>query len=329
MNAAAILSRRELLEWSARRVQQDQFDRDFYGSEPVPKTAEQIANERREMAIKKIRWAAQFDKTKRHTFGEDGREFFVAGIQVFKSDVRVLYKPVHEQTFDHVATGKRGLITDRSGKSRKRLSFTVANSETQIVGMIVLTWRHAPIDGKLVKRQLGDLFDAIRRRWGRKIEWLWWLEFQRRGAPHIHILTAGDIHDELGTVQRQRRGRLRTIYTGHEIEWMWRKWLKIIKAEDCRESVKFNSGGVWEKFDKPDGAARYCAKDAWKPHQTKVPSEYANVGAWWHRSRGFKSPEMISELLAGEDVIRRGLNISEGSKLFPVLFNQTEKMKGK
>lgn len=314
------------LEWSSGRAIKTETDRIFDGEHERQKSGTELENEARELAVKKIRYAAQFNAQRRHKFSDDGREFFVAGIQVWKTDVRIIYKPVFAETFDHVG-GKREAITERSGKSRKKLSFTVANTETKIVGMIVLTWRTAPMDGKIVKRQLGDLFDAMRRQWGKSIEWLWWMEFQKRGAVHVHIITAGSIHDDLQTVQRVRRGKLRNVFCGEQADWIGQKWLKIIKADKCEKSQAFTRGGIWEKFDKPDGAARYTAKDAWKPHQTTIPKQYQNVGAWWHRSRGFKTPEMISEMLAGEDIIRAGLKLTDGEKLFPVLFNKTKDLK--
>lgn len=318
------------LERSCSMAIQTEIDRIFDGKAERQKSCTEVENEARELAVKKIRWAAQFNARRRHKFSDDGREFFVSGVQIWKTDVKVLYKPVHEETFDRVG-GKRGVITDRSSKSRKKLSFTVANTATPIIGMIVLTWRNAPVDGKSVKKNLTDFFDALRRQWGKQIEWLWWLEFQDRGSPHIHIITSGSIHDELDGrwQERSKRGvkTTRWIYTGQHVDWMAEKWMRIIGMEEDEASRKFNLGGIWERFETPDGAARYCAKDAWKPYQTKVPKEYSDVGAWWHRSRGFETPVMISELLAGEDIVRAGLKMSDGEKLFPVLFNKTKELK--
>jgi len=221
----------------------------------------------------------------------------------------------------------RGVVTERSAESRKRLSFTVSNTTTVIEGMIVLTWRVAPIDGREVKRKLGDLFDAMRREWGGSIEWLWWLEFQRRGAPHIHILTAGAIHREHGpTVTRRRlkRGKWqeREVFTGAAVQWLGDKWLRLIGESENERSKKFTAGGIWEKMKSADGAARYCSKDAWKPYQTKIPEHYQNVGAWWHRSRGFNAPVMAEEIVCGEAEVRARLKMADG-KLYPVMFGKS------
>jgi len=324
---------KKTLDWSSNQRQTSELDRVFDGPpEPPPLSPDQAGAEMEALKAKRrdyqARTKAMLDAKLRHKFSDDGREYYVAGMKVWKNDVQIIWKPVREETFDHVA-GIRVAITERSRAARKRLSFTVSNTETVIVGMIVLTWKIAPMDGKIVKRQLGDLFDALRRQIGKAIEWLWWLEFQKRGAPHIHILTAGSVHDDFQTVRRWRRRKWRNIYTGQIVDWLGQKWLKIIKADKCEASQKFTRGGIWEKFDKPDGAARYCAKDAWKPHQTKVPEQYQNVGAWWHRSRGFKSPELLAELHADEYAIRRGLNLEAGEKLFPVLFGKTKQLKAK
>lgn len=281
----------------------------------------------------KLQVQAQISKRLRHQFHPDGPEFFVSGIEVYKRDVRVKWRAVHDSKAVHVG-GVRGAITERSGRSRKLLSFTLANTETPLIGHLVLTWRVVPMDGIVVKTQLRYFLDALRKRWGKRIEYLWWLEFQARGAPHIHVVTSGAIHDELGkravmrwTGQGAKRRRVqRWLYCGPEYDWAGGRWLTAIGAEDCEKSKRWTAGGIWEQWDTPDGAARYAAKDAWKPQQTKVPAEYQNVGAWWHRSRGFLSPVMLSDHIAGEDAIRAGLKRKKG-KLFPVLFGMTEKIK--
>jgi len=300
---------------------------------PVPTKIGRRTDYTDEEKKQKLQVQAQISKRLRHQFHPDGPEFFVGGIQVYRRDVRVLWRPVHQDKSAHVG-GVRGAITERSSRSRKLLSFTLANTETPLIGHLVLTWRVPPMDGNEVKTQLRYFLDALRKRWGKSIEYLWWLEFQTRGAPHIHVVTSGAIHDDLGTRQVMRwtgragarRQVMRTIYCGPEYDWMGARWLAAIGAEDCQKSRRWTAGGIWERWDTPDGAARYAAKDAWKPYQTKVPEEYQNVGAWWHRSRGFKSPVMLSEHLAGEDAIRAGLKRKKG-RLYPTMFGATEKLK--
>lgn len=264
---------------------------------------------------------ARSDANFRHNFHAHGTDFVVVGWDKYKSDVRVRLKPVWGGTVNP-QRGVRGVITERSSASRRRLCFTVANTETPIQGMIVLTWRIAPDDGREVKRQLGDLFDAVRRRWGKAIEWLWWLEFQARGAPHVHVLTSGSIHDELGTrtVRRTKRGavKVREVYTGEPVDWIGDKWLRIIR-DDSDAAARFTRGGIWEKFREPDSAARYCAKEGFKTFQVQVPPQFQNVGAWWHRSRGFKKPRPVESVTGDVDALRAATG---AEKIFPVLFGK-------
>lgn len=273
----------------------------------------------------RLRWQARDDPGLQHELAPGKPKMFVEGYDVYKSDVRIRWRNVWKDPAG--GGGERGAITERTVQSRKRLAFTIGNSETKIIGMIVLTWRVAPLDGLMVKRQLGDFFDAVRRKWGKRIEWLWFLEFQKRGAPHIHILTCGSIHDDWQTIKvtRSKRGKItvRPIFVGPEVDWIGRKWLSII-GDDFDAARRFTAGGIWEKFETPDGAARYASKDAWKPYQTQVPMAYQNVGAWWHHSRGFASPTIRETVMCGEVEARAALKIQAGEKLFPVLFGRSK-----
>jgi len=188
----------------------------------------------------------------------------------------------------------------------------------------VLTWRVPPIDGREVKRSLGALFDSIRRRWGKRVEWLWWLEFQKRGAPHVHILTVGEVHRELATRQvfRLKKGKRKaaTVFCGAEVDWLVARWLDIL-GDDSQAALRFNQGGIWEKWRKVDGAARYAAKEAAHCYQTQIPAEYHNVGAWWHRSRGYQAPVIAEARECGESEMRQALKMD--GKLFPVMFGKS------
>lgn len=320
-----------LAAWKVAESEAWHADTDCPPAPEYPTTPEIKADEEREAKFRLLRDEAKSCSHLRHSFGDE-REFYVSGIEVYRRDIRVKYKPCNES--DHwtpEVKPKREAITERSKKARKRLHWTVSNTETPIIGMIVLTYRDPPWSGKVVKRQLGDFFDLLRRRWAKKIEWLWWMEFQARGAVHIHILTSGSIHNEMQTrkvwrKKKERDGTLkrveRTIYCGAEYDWMADRWLRIIRAEFDARSRRWSAGGIWEVWDTPCGAARYASKDAYKNHQTRIPKNFQDCGAWWHRSRGFKTPVMLAEVIGGESAVRQVLKISEG-KLFPVLFNAT------
>lgn len=97
---------------------------------------------------------------------------------------------------EHTAAG--GVITEWSARSRMRMVETLAGLDYSpmdvagtTAGMVTLTypgdWLAVAPDGQTVKDHLG----AFRKRWTRAYGWapvgVWKLEFQRRGAPHLHL----------------------------------------------------------------------------------------------------------------------------------------------
>lgn len=93
-----------------------------------------------------------------------------------------------------VAGGLRGTIAGFSRASRLRLlklsaSLDYAKSSTTPIQFLTLTYHDdypSPID---TKKHIKILFDRLRRRAGwAGASMIWRLEFQRRGAPHFHIM---------------------------------------------------------------------------------------------------------------------------------------------
>lgn len=185
---------------------------------------------------------------------------------------------------------KRKGIYEMSKKSKLRLSHIINNSEIKFVSMLTLTWGDfmPPVNGSELKRQLNIFLKKFRQHY-KTPEYLWFLEFQAKGKPHIHLLT--------------------TIEPGlNDLKWfapLWSKittkdaWLrleqdkvkdyKIVKPlsvevllDEYEKSMRFNSHPkVWEKFRKKDGAFRYVLKYATKSEQKLVPVQYSNVGRFW------------------------------------------------
>ena len=59
-------------------------------------------------------------------------------------------------------------------------------TQVEFRSMLTLTYpQHYPMDGSIVKTDVGAVVQKIRRR---EWEYLWFLEFQKRGAPHLHVL---------------------------------------------------------------------------------------------------------------------------------------------
>jgi hypothetical protein len=122
-------------------------------------------------------------------------------------------------------------------------------------------------DGRAVKRHL----KAYRKRLERYLErfdssysCLWFLEFQERGAPHIHLLMWG-----MSGVNRDALRR-----------WSSRAWAAIVKHENPAEYQKhLGAGSSIQKMRKKHFG--YAAKYASKMRQKLVPADFSDVGRFW------------------------------------------------
>lgn len=199
----------------------------------------------------------------------------VVGVDVYKQDVLVLRRGYK----------RRGVYWTRedvkvfSWSSRKRLAFVASNTDVVFTSMLTLTYpRVFPQDGKIVKRNLNVFLVALRRRWP-VVQYLWFLEFQRRGAPHIHIVIRG--------VRVNRDAQ----------QWVSSTWYRVCGTED---PLHLAAGTRLERVRSPNGARNYCVKYALKMEQKDVPEAYRNVGRFWGCSRTVR-PNLRSTHQCTED----------------------------
>lgn len=81
---------------------------------------------------------------------------------------------------------------------------------------VTLTYHHRwPEDPRRWKDQLKALRKRIERRWG-PVTAFWRLEFQKRGAPHFHLLLWLQDEEKVEVSERWRLDRLR-----NNISWWW------------------------------------------------------------------------------------------------------------
>ena len=106
-------------------------------------------------------------------------------------------------------------------------------------------------------------------------DYLWFMEFQRNGTPHYHLLTSIPKPTDDDTERK-----------------LWQAYAKRI-APDCKQTqehvlyvhLKRSDRQAWENLRSGDGAARYVTKYALKPHQKLVPDAYQDVGRFWGHNR--------------------------------------------
>lgn len=188
-------------------------------------------------------------------------------LHVYLNDVVIKY---HWRGIAPELPPERPPVTEFTKSSRKRLAFVASNTQAEFASMVTLTYpKKYPNDGTKVKRHLKLFIQRCRRRW-EPLGYLWFLEFQRRGAPHLHVLL---------TCKVVTKDKL----------WASGTWYEIVDSGDIKH---LSAGTRTERIRKPNGARHYVVKYAFKMKQKKVPKKFRNVGRFWGHSKNVK-PEPI------------------------------------
>lgn len=195
---------------------------------------------------------------------------------------------------------KRGRIREFSSRSRLGLQYLAADLQVVVRKpdlMVTLTypaeWRSVTTDftcrceaaegcsdvpcicdfspsGKVAKRHL----DVFQKRVTRYLKgfgvsaWgcLWFLEFQRRGAPHFHLLFFG-----FG---------FRLFNLSDFQKWLSSAWADIVSHADPAEYQKHLNAGTKAEWCRKEHFG-YALKYASKLEQKAVPAEFADIGRFW------------------------------------------------
>lgn len=193
----------------------------------------------------------------------------------------------HSLTRPHIR-GDRKMIKELTAKSRKLLAFTVTATTSEFNSIITLTYgSDFPIDGKAVKSQLNSFLVWLRR-YGCE-SYVWFLEFQARGAPHIHILTdipEIELRDRMNLAiawlgaQGYDLSKTVPVQTLPDGQRVFRSTPHRLKQINDMLKVAIHPK-TWEDVREPAGAKHYCLKYAMKTYQKEVPTFYQNVGRFW------------------------------------------------
>lgn len=190
--------------------------------------------------------------------------------------------------------GRRKAMTGFSRNARQAMVAKVQSIKTRFNAILTLTYpRTYPSDGKEVKRALNRVLNILRRN---DVRYFWWLEFQERGAPHIHILTTAYPSDKLRQsvikcwVKRFRKDQ--NIF--HKGEYV----------SEYDLALRFcNHKKFWEECKRIDGGVRYATKYALKMRQKIVPPDYHNVGRFYGCSSDLEYYDTITEIvLTGQEL---------------------------
>jgi hypothetical protein len=200
----------------------------------------------------------------------------IRGIEVYANDVVV-------KRFGHktkVNPEKRQKVKEFSLPARKRLAFVAANTKVDFRSMITLTYPAIyPHDGRLVKRDRKVFLQWLCARCP-DCSYLWFIEFQRRGAPHFHILFT----EQIGGLPAYRKFQMEVSEA----------WNRIVKGDIDH----LRAGTRTERLRTPEGGRHYAVKYAIKMRQKLVPAAFENVGRFYGYSRDV-TPKPIAGIALG------------------------------
>jgi len=137
--------------------------------------------------------------------------------------------------------GTGGVITEWSRKSRSSMCRTFAELDYsplvesgRVPAMVTLTypgdWEIVAPDGASVKRHIVLWRKRFQREYGEQARYIWKLEFQRRGAPHIHLWTAPPISP----------GRSGQGFA----QWLSETWAQVVDHPDAEQKARHRLAGT-------------------------------------------------------------------------------------
>lgn len=168
---------------------------------------------------------------------------------------------VSPQRVSNPAPEERGEIKGFTARSRRRLFELMHSIEFDNPLLITLTYPEYPTDGRVFKAHLKAFREVWTRAYGRS-RVIWKLEFQKRGAPHYHLLSLDVPHVDI-----PRLGGA---------------WCRIAGIE--------GQEGTWQAFDvkskDKDGKdlanpVAYISKYIGKTTELEDGQDITNVGRFW------------------------------------------------
>lgn len=178
-------------------------------------------------------------------------------------DLLLVYGTARAIDSPRARSKERSAIVRFSAGAASRMGRYLRESVADYGYMHTLTYPSVyPSDGKLVKYQLRRYLQELTRiscANGRKdlCSHFWFIEFQKRGAPHFHIFTTEFI----------------------DYKKCAELWFDIVASGDSKH---LQAGVRVEKLRKGrKGLICYAKKYAIKQSQKEVPELYSNVGRFW------------------------------------------------
>ncbi|MDI5937941.1 hypothetical protein QLR68_07060 [Micromonospora sp. DH15] len=177
---------------------------------------------------------------------------------------------------------------------------------TRVPAMVTLTypgdWLTVAPDGKTAKRHLQALRKRYVKAWGEDVTAVWKLEFQRRGAPHFHLLMVPP--HGLSRTPGARARSSAWVGAGQPFrQWLSAVWADIVGHPDPVERERHQLAGTGVDFAEglrvtdPKRVAVYFTKHgsfAAKEYQNCVPAAWQEPGKGPGRFWGYWKLERVT-----------------------------------
>jgi hypothetical protein len=182
----------------------------------------------------------------------------------FWADVapRGQYLAIHERNTrkcPNPPQGRRGRITEFSRRSRSRMLKCIARTNRALLSrslLVTLTYpRTYSMESSIYKRHFKRFRERLTATFPAAAA-VWKLEFQKRGAPHYHLLIVG-----LPFLARQ---------------WLAKAWYEVVGSSDIRH---LHAGTQVVRCNSPEKACRYAAKYVAKVSDSPSAPEF--TGRIW------------------------------------------------
>ena len=221
---------------------------------------------------------------KRMTTQEFNLAFPIVGYWIHNAGI-VIYRECAIDSLKDLRTGKRQKVTSLSPRSLHRLALLAMSTPIQWKSILTLTYGpNYTLEGQKVKHHLNYMLTKLRRTWG-EFQYLWFLEFQQRGAPHFHILTT------MPSPSKAQRAKFAAMWADivEPQNWLYERiiWAEgqatyhgQLLSNDATRAVHRHTKN-FATIRKQGGARRYMVKYALKLEQKIVPRAYRNVGRFW------------------------------------------------
>lgn len=180
-------------------------------------------------------------------------------VKQYARDIKVTIK---DPLTSRVGGGLRKEITSFSPEARRRLRFLLRNSIDRFSVCLHLTYpSEFPASGKVCKKHLDTFLKRLRYHGA---SYVWVMEFQKRGAPHFHLL----------------------LDTKLDKDWISKAWYQIVSSGDekhLRAGTRIES--IANDADR-NKVINYLLSYIAKSYQKAVPSDFRDVGRFWGSTIG-------------------------------------------